>query len=207
MAASGYAAEGPAGDVRRGEGDLRLLAVCRGNICRSPALERILRHGLEGSDVEVSSAGTQALVGQGINPPMADLLVADGLDPADFAARQVDADVVEEADLVVVMTRRQRKEVLALNPAAVRRTFTLLELARVAHGLGALELDNRVGYAASPGARLAELVSIAVATPRPPLPPELDDMVDPYGLDLETYERVFSQIRSSAGALLRAAGR
>mgnify|MGYP002738687724 CR=1 FL=1 len=48
----------------------RILTVCTGNVCRSPAAERLLEHTLNPS-VTVRSAGTRALVGEPIHPPMA----------------------------------------------------------------------------------------------------------------------------------------
>ena len=50
-----------------------ILVVCTGNVCRSPAAERLLASKL-GSTVQVASAGTHALVGQPISEPMAALL-------------------------------------------------------------------------------------------------------------------------------------
>ena len=51
-----------------------ILAVCTGNVCRSPAVERLLASKL-GPTVRVSSAGTHALVGHPISEPMAALLL------------------------------------------------------------------------------------------------------------------------------------
>ena len=50
-----------------------ILAVCTGNVCRSPAVERLLASKL-GPTVSVRSAGTHALVGHPISEPMAALL-------------------------------------------------------------------------------------------------------------------------------------
>ncbi len=44
-------------------GPFKILTVCTGNICRSPLAEGLLRKVLRGLPVEVSSAGTGALVG------------------------------------------------------------------------------------------------------------------------------------------------
>ena len=59
-----------------------VLFVCTGNVCRSPAAERLLRRDLDEmaggfgglSGVHISSAGTGALVGEPISPPMASLV-------------------------------------------------------------------------------------------------------------------------------------
>ena len=103
---------------------LTVLAVCTGNICRSPAVETLLRTVLDTS-VTVRSAGTNALVGRPIAEPMAELLTAGGFPPADFAARQLTPDLVEEADLVLALTPRHRARVVESVPSAVRRTVTV----------------------------------------------------------------------------------
>ena len=55
--------------------DVHISFICTGNICRSPAIERLFRSAFAGgSGVAVHSAGTGALVGQPIQPPMVALL-------------------------------------------------------------------------------------------------------------------------------------
>jgi protein-tyrosine phosphatase len=110
-------------------GEVAVLVVCVGNVCRSPLAERLLRRRTEGSDVEVSSAGVNALVGDPMDPLAAEELVRLGGDPDDFAARQLTASMLTEADLVLTATRAIRSQVVALSPTALRRTFTLRELA------------------------------------------------------------------------------
>ena len=65
-----------------------ILAVCTGNVCRSPAVERQLINEL-GKTVSVSSAGTHALLGHPISEPMAALLRDRGIEPDKFEARQL----------------------------------------------------------------------------------------------------------------------
>jgi len=61
------------------DGPFSILTVCTGNVCRSPAVERLLSTEL-GPTVQVSSAGTHALVGHPISQPMAALLTASGIE-------------------------------------------------------------------------------------------------------------------------------
>ena len=65
-----------------------ILCICTGNVCRSPAAERLLARAL-GPSVTVASAGTYALVGQPFSPPMDRLVLEGGADPAGFAAGQL----------------------------------------------------------------------------------------------------------------------
>ena len=124
-----------------------VLFVCTGNICRSPAAERLLRRDLDRtvggiaglSGVDVVSAGTGALVGEPISPPMAELVARAGGDVERFSARQLTTSIVRGADLVITMTSDHRRETVTLVPAAVQRTFVLGEMA---HMLGRVDADE-----------------------------------------------------------------
>lgn len=99
-----------------------VLVVCTGNICRSPFAAGALR--VLAPHLEVSSAGTHALEGSPIDPPMARELRARGGDPSAHRARQVlPADL--RADLVLVMSARQRRLLLDEHPGAVSRIVLL----------------------------------------------------------------------------------
>src|SRR5215204_6047632 len=77
-----------------------ILTVCTGNVCRSPAVERLLASKL-GPTVEVASAGTHALVGHPISEPMAALLSGSGIEDQPFAARRLSEEMLKGADLVL----------------------------------------------------------------------------------------------------------
>jgi protein-tyrosine phosphatase len=77
----------------------------------------------------VSSAGLEARDGQAMDPRSAEALTLLGGDPSGFVSRRLTAAMAEEADLVLTMTRRQRRSVLALTPRGLRRTYTLPEAA------------------------------------------------------------------------------
>lgn len=87
----------------------RILFVCMGNICRSPAAEAVFRHllatrGLE-NDVVVDSAGTDAYhVGEGADARMQAAAQRRGYDLTSIA-RQVQLQDFEEFDLIIAMDR------------------------------------------------------------------------------------------------------
>src|SRR3954451_6909907 len=91
-----------------------VLLVCTGNICRSALAERLGRAYLDeilGDDarrIELSSAGTGAVVGSQMHPDSALVLQAFGGEPSEFPARQVDGSSIARADLVLTMTRQHR---------------------------------------------------------------------------------------------------
>jgi len=116
----------------------RVLFVCIGNVCRSPVGERLLAARLPSAGFEVRSAGVGAMVGYAMSKYAAEELRRLGGDSKGFAARQITPDMVARADLVLTATRELRSQVLAEEPTALRRTFTVLEFAAlVANAEGA----------------------------------------------------------------------
>ncbi|WP_066465500.1 arsenate reductase/protein-tyrosine-phosphatase family protein [Sanguibacter suarezii] len=168
-----------------------VLAVCTGNICRSPAVERLLGAALgPASGIEVRSAGTRAMVGSAIPADMARLLVADGVSPEGFAARQLTEAMLRESRLVLALTREHRSRIVELFPGAVRRTFTVRELARLAAGVAPGDLGP-----GTPAERLAALLPLAAAQRgQRPSTPDDDDVVDPYGRSETVYAQSFAEL-------------
>lgn len=94
----------------------RILAVCAGNICRSPAAEAAIRRAghQAGLELEVDSAGTGSWhLGQ---PPHPRSVAAAGRVGLELSgtARQVSPADLEYFDLVVAMDRWNHDDLLAL---------------------------------------------------------------------------------------------
>jgi low molecular weight protein-tyrosine phosphatase len=187
-----------------------ILFVCTGNVCRSPAAERLLRRHLDGvgggiaglSGVDVSSAGTGALVGDPVSPPMAALMEQAGADAGGFAARQLTPLLVRSADLIITMTSAHRRETVTMVPAAVQRTFVLGELAHMLDGVGDAEVAAAGGASASTAERLRVAMAIAKRHRTPGVDPA-EDIVDPYGRSDSVYSSSFAQIQAALEPLVR----
>lgn len=173
----------------------RVLCVCQGNICRSPVAAVLLQDAL-GPGVEVTSAGTRAVVGAPVAPPMEALLGDRGAESGTFRARQLRPEHLREADLVLTMTTRQRGKAAALAPVVVRRTFTLAELARLLADVDPDDLD--AGTAAE---RLRAAVPLAEARRRFVADPQEDDIADPYGRDDAAYIKAYAEIEDAVRRL------
>lgn len=174
-----------------------VLAVCTGNICRSPAVERLLAARLAGTDVVVASAGTRAVVGAPVSPPMVPLVEAAGASADGFVARRLSPGIARDADLVLALTRRHRAAIVETVPALVRRTFTLLELARLLDHVDPAELR---AAGDTPGARVRALPVLA-ASARHLAGRGEDDVVDPYGGSDALYRESFSQLAPAVETL------
>jgi low molecular weight protein-tyrosine phosphatase len=169
-----------------------ILAVCTGNVCRSSAVERLLANRL-GPTVSVSSAGTHALVGHPISEPMAALLRRTGVEPDPFEARRLSEQMLKDADLILPMTRAQRGFIVELWPAAVRRSFTLREFARLLTLVDPSSLPP-----GTPADRLPAALRLAAAERgRSRVSAEEDDVVDPFRLADDVYAKSFRQINTA----------
>lgn len=182
--------------------DFTVLVVCTGNVCRSPAIERLFRSAFGAAGITVHSAGTGALVGEPIQPPMVGLLEERGVDGGTFAARHVTEDHISSADIILAATREHRAAVVEQVPSAIRRTFTVREFARLADQVDPVRLNIAAGPGGPPAKRFAALVPLAAAE-RVQVDPELDDIVDPYRRSDAVYQESFGQILEAVRAIVR----
>ncbi|WP_261796906.1 arsenate reductase/protein-tyrosine-phosphatase family protein [Corynebacterium provencense] len=111
---------------------LRVLFVCTGNICRSPAAEYLLRDYLGGDHpgIAMSSAGVAGLSGHPMDSRSVDYLKGRGIDGNGFSARRVSRRILEAQDLVVCFEQRQVDSCLITHPGAMSKTFRLPQLAQ-----------------------------------------------------------------------------
>lgn len=94
----------------------RILAVCLGNICRSPAAEGVLR--ALRPDLAIDSAGTSGWhIGEPPYGPMIAAARARGYDISGLRARQFTAADFDRFDLILAMDERNRADIEALRPS------------------------------------------------------------------------------------------
>ncbi len=98
-----------------------ILVVCTGNVCRSPLAAALLQRALP--ERHVSSAGLAAPVGREADATVRELASADGLDLTGHRARQLTPEMLRDAELVLVMSEGQRREVGRLDPGALGKTM------------------------------------------------------------------------------------
>ena len=185
----------------------RVLTVCTGNICRSPFIERALQAELDRSwgpgVVEVSSAGTGAMVGEPMNAPALKVLEAAGYTAEGFVARALTPQIVASSDLVLTATRRHRGLVAQMHPKALRYAFTLREFADLISDVprDAYEADDA-------GEQVRALVQAAAGRRgmRPPLSDEDADIVDPYRREALVFDTMSAQVMSALPQVAAALG-
>ena len=103
----------------------RILVVCVGNICRSPMAEGLLKRALP--DLQISSAGLDAMVGHGADPIAVRLMAEQGIDIGTHRARMVTDAMARESDLILVMDSQQQQQIAAEYPLTRGKVFRLGE--------------------------------------------------------------------------------
>ena len=185
-----------------------ILAVCTGNICRSPLTQQLLEAGLaEYPDIDVSSAGTGALVGHHM-PDQAQMLARDlGVSaPESHIAQALTVEALRSAGLVIALAREHRRAIVEMLPRGARHTFTLRELARLIADVGDEDFAELQTLAPDDTAgRLRELVEVAASRRGqvpPPESPEDDDVIDPFRRGDEVYTESAAQILPAIKVLI-----
>lgn len=128
------------------------------------------------SNLCASSAGTRAMIGHPIHADAALVLQQLGGDPTGFAARQLTAKVVSDADLILTMTMAHRDRVLELSPHKLARTFTLGEAYTLTTQFHAQTISDLAGLRP----RLTDSGRL--------------DVLDPIGQDSKVFESIGTQI-------------
>lgn len=104
---------------------MKVLFVCLGNICRSPAAEGVFRE--MARDVETDSAGTGGWhVGEPPYGPMQAAARARGYDFGDLRARQFTAADFDRFDLIIGMDASNIANMERLRPAGNETPVRLL---------------------------------------------------------------------------------
>lgn len=145
----------------------RILVVCTGNICRSPMGEGILRElaaeeGL-GNAIEVRSAGTWAVNGSAASRNGIEVAKRHRVDIEDHRSRRLTTELIEAADLLLVMEPTHRIETLALAPKAADKTHVLTLFADPDEGDPAGVEDPIGGDADAYAQTFAEIDSLMLA--------------------------------------------
>ena len=105
----------------------KVLVLCMGNICRSPFVDRLLVE--EASrrklDLEISSAGLDTEAGRAAYPMALTVSRKFGVDLAGHRSTVISGELVEQADIILVMEPDHHRRMAERFPGAVAKTFLL----------------------------------------------------------------------------------
>jgi protein-tyrosine phosphatase len=100
-----------------------ILVVCIGNICRSPMAEYFLKQ--KYPHLHIESAGLSAMTGHSADNKACLTMMNYNVDLKPHVARQINADMIRHADLILVMSQNQQKHIEQKWPFATGKTFRI----------------------------------------------------------------------------------
>jgi protein-tyrosine phosphatase len=103
----------------------KIITICTGNICRSPMTEAVLHRALEGSGIEVCSAGIAALIGYPADPLSRAVMLDNGQDISAHRARQATQSLLTSMDLILAHDSSHIEWIRACYPQLSGRTYRL----------------------------------------------------------------------------------
>jgi protein-tyrosine phosphatase len=181
----------------------RVLVVCTANHCRSPIGQQLLAHDARERFGDrdrwlIESAGTNIPGRWPLHPYAATVLAERLPEVAEHESIQLSPALIARADLVLTATRQHRSAVVSSLPAAIGRTFTILQFARLCDEVPPIS-DSDTGNLGQELVVQARLARSSVQ----PVPGEQDDLPDPMGRGLQDFRLCADRLQNSIDRILR----
>lgn len=138
-------------EVDRITGRKTILFVCTGNSCRSVMAEYYLKKMLKDrDDVEILSAGTGVFLRATASSETLAVLGKEDIDASGHQSQSLNNILLHKSDLILVMTKAHRSQVLDRCPDVEERVYFLKEFAHEQKGHeGDLDIPDPIGKSTS----------------------------------------------------------
>ncbi|WP_353893171.1 low molecular weight protein arginine phosphatase [Proteinivorax hydrogeniformans] len=105
---------------------MNILIICTGNTCRSPLAAAYL-NSITREDTKVESAGLMAVERLPASENSIKVADKENIDLSSHKSKQVDQQLIDNADLILTMTEGHKRNLLALFPQSEGKVYTLTE--------------------------------------------------------------------------------
>lgn len=184
----------------------RVLVVCTANHCRSPIGQQLLARAADDRFGDgawlVDSAGTNIPGPWPIHEHAATVLAQRLGEVTPHTSQPLSAAVIGAADLILTASRRQRGIVVKAVPAAIGRTFTIRQFARLSDAVAPLAPGAGPADPADQGRWLVTEAKLARSTLQP-VPGDEEDLPDPMGGPLADFEVCADRLQDTIDRILR----
>jgi protein-tyrosine phosphatase len=184
----------------------RVLMVCTANHCRSPMAAQLMQQAAAdrfGDGAwQVDSAGTNIPGPWPIHEHAAAVLVQRLGRVAPHTSQPLSSTVIAGSDLILTASRRQRGIVVKAVPAAIGRTFTIRQFARLSDAVGARPAGAGPADADELGRWLVTEAKLARSSLQP-VPGDEEDLPDPMGGQLADFEVCADRLQDAIDRILR----
>ncbi len=182
----------------------RILVVCTANHCRSPMGQQLLRHSAAGrfgdGAWQIESAGTDVPGAWPMHEHAASVLAGRLPRVQPHTSQPLSGRVIVDADLVLTASRRQRGFVVRAVPAAIGRTFTIRQFARLCDAVAPIPAETT--DPGELGRRLVVEARLARSSLQP-VPGEQEDLPDPIGGTLADFQVCADRLQDAIDRILR----
>lgn len=119
--------------LKETRGIRKIYFICLGNLCRSPMAEYLCREEMKKKNIagiEISSGGFLDQTGAHSPEEIHIVMKEAGIDISGHRSSPITEEKIRKSDLIIVMEKRQREDLVCLYPDEASRVFLLSQFDR-----------------------------------------------------------------------------